>query len=99
MFGSVGFDYVFKQSHLAPGETVTPAYKLIDATFGLDIAIKRGYIKLSLIGKNLLGEKYYDHLSRLKGYTDYQGRPSVYNIGRNIMLNVAIPLSFNYSKQ
>lgn len=99
MYGSIGFDYVFKQSNLAPGETVTPAYKLVDASFGLDIAIKRGYIKLSLIGKNLLGEKYYDHLSRLKGYTDYQGRPSVYNIGRNIMLNISIPLSLNYSKK
>lgn len=99
MFGSIGFDYVFKQSHLAPEETVTPAYKLLDAAFGLDIAIKHGSIKLSLVGKNLLGEKYFDHLSRLKGYTDYNGHTAIYNIGRNIILNVSIPLSFNYSKK
>jgi iron complex outermembrane receptor protein len=100
MFGSVSFDYVFEQNHLGPFETKTDAYKLVNASFGLDIAVKRGSVRLSVIGNNLLGEVYVDHLSRLKNLTDYYTPPHqhIYNIGRNIMLNLGVPLNFDYHK-
>ncbi len=89
-FGSVGFNYVFEQNHPAPYETFTAGYYLLNASLGAEFPFKKGAVKVSLTGNNLLGAKYFDHLSRFKNY-------GIYNIGRNFVVNVSIPLLFNYS--
>ncbi|MCW5908333.1 MAG: TonB-dependent receptor [Chitinophagales bacterium] len=91
VYGSVGFDYVFAQNHFAPNETFTPAYHLLNASVGAKFIFKTGEINLSVVGNNLLGAKYFDHLSRFKNY-------GIYNVGRNIVVNVGLPFLFNYSK-
>jgi iron complex outermembrane recepter protein len=98
LYATVGFDYVFTQSRPAAGETTTPAYHLLNTSIGMDIAIAQGSIRISILCNNLLGTQYYDHLSRLKTYTDYRSLPHIYNIGRNIMLNLSIPIHLNNRK-
>jgi iron complex outermembrane receptor protein len=90
MFGCIGFDYVFEQNKFAPLESKTKSYYLLNASFGFDVAVKRGSVNISVIGNNLLGAQYYDHLSRFKNY-------GIHNIGRNIQLMLRVPLLFNYS--
>lgn len=90
IFGSVGFDYVFAQRNASPNETSTPAYYLLNATVGAKFIFKKGEMNLSIVGNNLLGAKYFEHLSRFKSY-------GIYNIGRNIVVNVSLPFLFNYS--
>ncbi|HWB63114.1 MAG TPA: TonB-dependent receptor, partial [Chitinophagales bacterium] len=88
-FVSAGFDYVFAQNRPAPLETATPAYYLFSASIGLQVALKRTVLSISVTGNNLLNAQYWDHLSRFKQY-------GIYNIGRDIILNVGVPISFNY---
>lgn len=90
VFGSVGFNYVFEQNHPAPYETSTPGYYLLNASVGANFVFKKGGLNISVTGNNLLGAKYFDHLSRFKNY-------GIYNIGRNVVVNFSIPLLFNYS--
>lgn len=90
MFGCIGLDYVFEQNKFAPLESKTKSYYLLNASFGFDVAVKRGSVNISVMGNNLLGAQYYDHLSRFKNY-------GIHNIGRNIQLMLRVPLLFNYS--
>ena len=99
-FVSLGVDYNFKQDHYYRAddtETATPAYCLLNAAIGTDIMCKgRRVACLSLIGTNLTNKAYQNHLSRLK-YTDVNpvtGRQGVLNMGRNIIVKLAIPLEF-----
>jgi iron complex outermembrane receptor protein len=89
VFGSVSFEYVFEQNHPAPLETNTAGYVLLNASVGGKIVFKKTTLSISLTANNLLNEKYYDHLSRFKNY-------GIYNIGRNFILNVGVPFSFQY---
>ena len=90
IFGSVGFEYVFEQNRPALHETSTPYYYLLNASVGAKFIFKKGEMNLSVVGNNLLDAKYFDHLSRFKNY-------GIYNIGRNIVVNVSLPFLFNYS--
>lgn len=90
VYGSVELNYVFEQNRPAPYETTTPGYYLLNAAVGANFTFKKGGFNLSVVGNNLLGAKYFDHLSRFKAY-------GIYNIGRNIVVNISIPLLFNYS--
>ena len=92
IFGSVGFEYVFEQNRPAPHETSTPYYYLLNASVGAKFIFKKGEMNLSVVGNNLLNAKYFDHLSRFKNY-------GIYNIGRNIVVNVSVPFLFNYSSK
>ena len=99
-FVSLGVDYNFKQNHYYRAdntETATPAYCLLNAAIGTDIMCKgRRVACLSLMGTNLTNKAYQNHLSRLK-YTDVNpitGRQGVLNMGRNIIVKLAIPLEF-----
>lgn len=99
-FVSLGVDYNFKQDHYYRAdntETATPAYCLLNAAIGTDIMCKgRRVACLSLMGTNLTNKAYQNHLSRLK-YTDVNpvtGRQGVLNMGRNIIVKLAIPLEF-----
>ncbi|MCX6352254.1 MAG: TonB-dependent receptor [Bacteroidetes bacterium] len=85
-FVKAGIDYVLAQNRPADLETSTPAYYLINAGVGGDFNFRNHPFKLSLMGSNLLNKVYYDHLSLLKPV-------GIYNMGRNIVLNLTIPLT------
>ncbi len=82
----VGSDYVFAQEHPAKNETKTKEYSLFNAGIGTHISMKKETMNVSIACNNLLNENYYDHLSRFKSY-------EIHNIGRNIVLNIQIPLN------
>ena len=99
-FVSLGVDYNFKQDHyyrVDDTETATPDYCLLNAAIGTDIMYKGKRVAcLSLMGTNLTNKAYQSHLSRLK-YADVNpatGRQGVLNMGRNIIVKLAIPLEF-----
>ena len=76
-------------------ETMTPSYLLLGLSAGTDILIKdRKVAELTLIVDNLTDVCYQDHLSRLK-YADVNvvtGRRGVFNMGRNIVFKLMIPI-------
>jgi iron complex outermembrane receptor protein len=79
-------------------EMATPAYTLINAGLGTDLADDKGRTLLSLYltGSNLFDVGYQSHLSRLK-YADLNyasGRRGVFNMGRNVSVKVVVPLRF-----
>ena len=82
-------------------ETMTPAYTLLNASAGTDLYFKgKKRAEVYLIGNNLTDKAYQNHLSRLK-YTDINsktGRQGIYNMGRNILLKVIIPLQLSGEK-
>jgi len=81
-------DNYFAQTHPAAFETSTSAYCLINAGFSFAWCMPKKSINISFAVNNLLDKAYYDHLSRYKDY-------GIYNIGRNVVLNVHIPFSLN----
>jgi len=76
-------------------ETRTPAYALLSLSAGTDLNIhKKKVAELYVTADNLLDCAYQNHLSRLK-YCDVNnatGRQGVYNMGRNIVFKVIIPI-------
>ena len=91
-------DRCLKQDHYYAAydtETMTPSYLLIGLSAGTDVLIKgRKMAELALIVDNLTNVCYQDHLSRLK-YADFNvvtGRQGVFNIGRNIVFKLMIPI-------
>lgn len=81
-------DFVLKQRNIAPGETITHGYRLLNAGAGCSYAP----FEFTIAGNNLLNELYFDHLSRFKSL-------GLYNIGTNITLNVKINFSKSNKKQ
>jgi iron complex outermembrane receptor protein len=79
-------DSYFAQDHPAEFETSTSGYNLLSAGAGADLALHKNAIAISLAANNILNKYYYDHLSRFKEY-------GIHNIGRNIVLNIHIPIS------
>ena len=99
-FVSLGVDYNFKQNHYYSAddtETATPAYCLLNASVGTDILVRgRRVAQVSIVGTNLTDTAYQNHLSRLK-YADVNpvtGRRGVFNMGRNVVFKLVIPLEF-----
>ncbi len=80
-------------------ETRTPGYTLLSLSAGTDLNIhKRKVAEVSITAENLLNTAYQNHLSRLK-YCDINnatGRQGVYNMGRNIVFKVMVPISFSF---
>lgn len=76
-------------------ETRTPAYALLSLSAGTDLIIRQKKVaELYVTADNLLDGAYQNHLSRLK-YCDINnvtGRQGVYNMGRNIVFKVIIPI-------
>ena len=76
-------------------ETRTPAYALLSLSAGTDLNIRQKKVaELYVTADNLLDCAYQNHLSRLK-YCDVNnttGRQGVYNMGRNIVFKVIIPI-------
>ena len=67
-------------------------------TAGSDLNIhKKKVAELYIAAENLLNKAYQNHLSRLK-YCDVNhatGRQGIYNMGRNMVFKVIVPISFN----
>ena len=78
-------------------ETRTPSYTLLSLSAGTDLNIhKKKVAELYVTAENLLNTAYQNHLSRLK-YCDVNnatGRQGVYNMGRNVVFKVVVPLLF-----
>lgn len=78
-------------------ETATNAYSLVHAGFSTVFQNKKGkeLFQLSIAGENLFDETYQNHLSRLKylGVNPANGRRGVFNMGRNFVVKLNIPLS------
>ena len=97
-FLSFGLQYFFKQDKIFAAyntETTTPAYTLLNASFGGDILInKKTVAKLYITGTNLADIAYQSHLSRLKyaPVNNVSGRTGVYNMGRNISIKLIVPV-------
>ena len=97
---ALGLEACMKQDHYYKAdntETATPGYALLNLSAGTDLTIRKKKIaELYLIADNLLDRAYQNHLSRLK-YADYNrvtGRQGVYNMGRNFIIKVVLPITF-----
>lgn len=97
---SVGIESNLKQDRIFSAfdtETVTPAYTLLNTSFGTDFVHKgRTWASLYFTANNLTNKAYQNHMSRLK-YTDVNqvtGREGIFNMGRNFGIKLLIPLSF-----
>ena len=77
-------------------ETRTPSYTLISLSAGTDINIHHKKVaEIYVTADNLLNRAYQNHLSRLK-YCDINhatGCQGVYNMGRNVVFKLIIPIS------
>lgn len=89
-FASVFTTTAFNQNNIAPDETITSGYTLLDLSIGGNIKINNQFISVSISATNLLDKKYSDHLSTLK-------EVGLFNPGRNVSLNLKIP--FEVSEQ
>ena len=75
----------FDQNRVAFLETPTEGYTLLNIGFGMDFKLSSQPINLKISANNVFDTDYISHLSRLKIL-------GISNIGRNINVNVAIPL-------
>jgi iron complex outermembrane receptor protein len=80
-----GSELAFEQDQPAPLETFSDSYHLLHAGIGISVPLSGQSLSLDIQVRNLLNTSYIDHLSTLKplGY---------FNMGRNIVLNLSIPL-------
>jgi iron complex outermembrane recepter protein len=91
-------DFTFKQSHPFTAfdtETPTAGYTLLNAGITADIKRKNTTLfSLYVLANNLTDVAYQSHLSRLKYTAENMvtGRTGVFNMGRNFMLKLNIPL-------
>lgn len=75
----------FDQNKVAAFETKTPRYNLFNMGLGGDAVVFNQKIGYKISANNLFNKTYISHLSRLKP-------DGIANIGRNIAVNVSIPL-------
>lgn len=80
-------------------ETSTPGYGLVNAGMGTDIINRKGgtILSVTILTNNIFNKAYQSHLSRLKYFEEYPGNftghNGIYNMGRNIGLNITIPVN------
>lgn len=77
-------------------ETRTPGYALLSLSAGTDLNIKhRKVAEFYITVDNLLDKAYQNHLSRLKycAINNVTGRQGVYNMGRNVVFKILVPIS------
>ncbi|SDQ77953.1 TonB-dependent receptor [Flagellimonas zhangzhouensis] len=75
----------FDQNKVAEFETPTSRYNLFNIGVGGDMKIFNQKVGYSITGNNIFDKDYISHLSRLKA-------DGISNIGRNISLNLSVPL-------
>ena len=85
LYLTFGSELAFKQDHTASLETVSDAYHLLHAGIGISVTVSGHLPSLDLQVRNLLNKSYIDHLSTLKPLR-------YFNMGRNIVINLSIPL-------
>ncbi|MCB0805529.1 MAG: TonB-dependent receptor, partial [Bacteroidales bacterium] len=73
-------------------EEPTDGYQVVNIGFGGDLKISKQQISISLQVQNLLNTKYFNH-------TSYYRLINVPEPGRNFILNISIPFSWNTIKQ
>ena len=95
---ALGLECFLRQNHYYKAdqtETATPSYTLLNLSAGSDLIIgKKKVAEMYLTAENLFNRAYQSHLSRLK-YTDINnatGRMGVYNMGRNVVMKVVVPI-------
>ena len=95
---SLGMECNLAQNHyykVDDTETATPSYTLLSLSAGTDLNIHHKKVaELYVTADNLLNRAYQNHLSRLK-YCDVNnatGRQGIYNMGRNVVFKVIIPI-------
>ena len=98
-FVALGLECNLPQTHyykVDDTETRTPGYALLSLSAGTDLNIhKKKVAEFYIIAENLLDKAYQNHLSRLK-YCDVNnatGRQGVYNMGRNIVFKLVVPIT------
>ncbi len=77
-------------------ETPAPGYSLLNASIGFEILQgRRSAMRVTIAGQNLGDVGYQHHLSRLRyaGLNPANGRTGIFGMGRNVSLQVSIPLS------
>ena len=94
-----GLECNFAQNHyykVEDTETATPSYTLFNLSAGTDLNLHhRKVAEIYVTADNLFNRAYQNHLSRLK-YCDVNnvtGRQGVYNMGRNIVLKLIVPIT------
>ncbi len=97
---ALGLECYLRQNHYYKAdqtETATPSYTLLNLSAGTDLMWgKKKVAEVYVTADNLLNRAYQSHLSRLK-YTDINeatGRMGVYNMGRNVVMKLVVPLVF-----
>ncbi len=85
------YQYSFKQNHIATYETPTDAYSLVNAGVHFEFNVYKQNISFDTSVNNLFDTVYYDHLSRYKA-------EGIYNIGRNVVFKLSIPISVKLVK-
>jgi iron complex outermembrane receptor protein len=95
---ALGLECYLRQNHYYKAdqtETATPSYTLLNLSVGTDLVIRKKKVaELYVTADNLFNRAYQNHLSRLK-YTDINvatGRMGVYNMGRNVVMKVVVPI-------
>ena len=71
----------------------------MNASINADIVSKsKTLATLSFSAQNIGDVAYQSHLSRFKylAVNNVSGRQGVYNMGRNFVIKLNVPLSFNY---
>ena len=98
LYVAAGLDCYLKQSNIyndGDTETPTPGYALLSLSAGSDIQVKGKKIaEFYITADNLFNFAYQNHLSRLKYANEnvITGRRGVYNMGRNIIFKVVVPI-------
>ena len=98
-FVALGLECNLSQNHyykVDDTETRTPGYALLSLSAGTDLNIRKKKVaEFYIMAENLLNKAYQNHLSRLK-YCDVNnatGRQGVYNMGRNIVFKLIVPIT------
>ncbi|MCB9361303.1 MAG: TonB-dependent receptor [Flavobacteriales bacterium] len=89
LFLSIESNTIFEQNNIDEFEMKTPAYVVLGAKIGGDIYLGNQPLIVSLGVTNLLNQKYYNHLSRLKP-------DGIYDMGTNFVVSLKVP--FNIKK-
>ena len=82
--------YYFEQTRIAKFETTSAGYNMVN--FGLNMKWNlKNPIEIGIGAKNLLNERYVNHLSRLKNL-------EAYDTGRNIYINIRYVIAGKFKK-
>ncbi len=89
---SIDYNLTAAQNNIVPPEETTSGYQIINIGFGGEVNVINQKIILSLQVQNLLNNKYFNH-------TSYYRLINVPEPGRNLIVNISIPLSGKIKKE